>query len=986
MKLFCSLLVLLAVSSPALAQIVSLRGQVTDQNGAFVPAANVTLNGPSGPVKTTTTDASGVYSFTGLPPGDYAVTASAPSLTLLEPAKITLKSGVQTLDLQLSVVITEQKVNVQENTAPSVNTDSGNNASALVLRDDDLKALGDSAEDLQADLLALAGPSAGPGGGSIFIDGFSGGQLPSKESIREIRINQNPFSPEYDKLGLGRIEIFTKPGTDKFRGSVFYNFAHHFWNSRNPYAQKKAPFLLQEYGGNLSGPLNKRSSFFLDVRRDEVDNGSIINAITLDPQTLGVISPFTDTPKTPQRRVSVNPRLDYQLNDRNTLTLRYVYLHSDVRDAGLGGFNLTSRGYHVLGENQTVQLTETAALSASVINETRFQFIHTNGETIANTLTPAIQVLGSFNGGGAQVGHSFNGQNNYEFQDYVSVARKSHYWKFGVRLRGETVDNTSPQNFGGTFTFGGGDAPVLDSNNQPVLDSSGKVVLAPITSIERYRRTLLFQKLGFAPLHIRELGGGATQFSINAGNPASSASQFDVGLFVGDDWRVRPNLTLSLGLRYETQTNIHDWRDVAPRIGVAWAPGAGGKNSRPKTVIRAGFGIFYDRFTLSNTLTALRYNGVVQRQFVVANPDFFPTIPALSSLAGFRPTQTIQQVSATLRAPYIIQSAVSVERQLPFNTTVAVTYANSHGLRLLRSQDINAPLPGTFDPLVPGSGVFPLADPGPVFQMESAGRYNQHQLITNVNARVNKDVSLTGSYVFNRAMSDTDGLVTFPAKPYDFTGEYGPAATDVRHRFSLSGSFNTKWNVRLSPFVILDSGPPFDITVGRDLYGTTLFNGRPGIPNDPNKSGLIRTSYGLLDPNPTPGQRILPRNYGRGPGSVTVNLRVAKTIEFGGERGSAATSQRGPGGGGEGRPAPGVFSAGAGTPGSSSSAQAGRRYNLSISMSVRNLLNHTNPGPIIGNITSPLFGQANQPAGGGGFVFSEAANNRRLELQMRFTF
>jgi len=405
---------------------------------------------------------------------------------------------------------------------------------------------------------------------------------------------------------------------------------------------------------------------------------------------------------------------------------------------------------------------------------------------------------------------------------------------------------------------------------------------------------------------------------------------------------------------------------------------------KEETVIRAGFGVFYDRFALSNTLTALRYNGVVQRQFVVANPDFFPTIPALSSLAGFQPTQTIQQVSATLRAPYIMQSAVSVERQLPFNTTVAVTYANSHGLHLLRSQDINAPLPGTYNPLVLGSGVFPLGDPGPVFQMESAGRYNQHQLITNVNARINKDVSLTGSYVFNRAMSDTDGLGTFPSKPYDFTGEYGPAATDVRHRFSLNGSFNTKWNVRLSPFVILDSGPPFDITVGRDLYGTTLFNGRPGIPNDPNMLGLIRTSYGLLNPDPAPGQRILPRNYGRGPGSVTVNLRVAKTIEFGGERGSAATAQRGPGGG-EGRPAPGVFSGGA-APGGSSSAQPGRRYNLSISMSVRNLLNHTNPGPIIGNITSPLFGQANQPAGGGGFIFSEAANNRRLELQMRFTF
>src|SRR5262245_57632428 len=177
MKLIACLLAVFIVSSPSLAQTASLRGQVTDQNGAVIPKAKVTLNRPSGLFKRATTDDRGGYSFTELSPGDYFVTASAPSLTLPGPVKITLKSGIQTLNLQLSVVIAEQKVNVQENTDPSVTTDSSNNASAVVLRGDDLKSLGDSAEDLQADLLALAGQSAGPGGGAIFIDGFSGGQL-----------------------------------------------------------------------------------------------------------------------------------------------------------------------------------------------------------------------------------------------------------------------------------------------------------------------------------------------------------------------------------------------------------------------------------------------------------------------------------------------------------------------------------------------------------------------------------------------------------------------------------------------------------------------------------------------------------------------------------------------------------------------------------------------------------------------------------------
>src|SRR5436853_99303 len=141
---------------------------------------------------------------------------------------------------------------------------------------------------------AIAGPAAGPGGASVFIDGFSNGQLSSKESIREIRINQNPFSAEYDRVGTGRVEILTRPGTNQFHGSGFFNFGNDFWNSRNPYASEKAPFLLKEAGGNLSGPMGKGASFFADLRRDAVDNGAIINGTILNPATFGIINPFTD--------------------------------------------------------------------------------------------------------------------------------------------------------------------------------------------------------------------------------------------------------------------------------------------------------------------------------------------------------------------------------------------------------------------------------------------------------------------------------------------------------------------------------------------------------------------------------------------------------------------------------------------------------------------------------------------------------------------
>jgi len=977
------LLAVLMTISDLFGQTAVLHGVVTDQSGAIVAGATVTLTGPSGLKQSTKSGNDGTYQFSGLTAGGYVVQASAPNLALPEPVKISLKSGAETLNLQLKVVLPPEQVAVQGDAVPSVSAAAGSNASALVLRRDDLQALSDDPTDLAADLQALAGPSAGPNGGAIYIDGFSGGELPSKNEIREIRINQNPFSPEYDKLGYGRIEVFTKPGANRFHGTGYNNFGDSFWNSRNPYAAEKAPFLLKEYGGNLSGPLNQKTSFFFNVDRAAIDNGAIINGTTLDPATLDIIDPYTQVFRIPQRRLTLSPRIDRQMSTNDTLSVRYRFSTADIQDAGVGGFNLVSAGLHNHSDSQTVQAANTVVFSANAINETRFQFYRFNLSSLAEEPSPVVQVLGSFIGGGAPAGQSFNVENDYELQNYTSLLRGGHTWRFGARLRAVHLDDTSPTNFGGTFVFSGGLAPALNADNQPVLNANGQPVLVNITSIENYRRTLLFMRMGLTPNQIRTLGGGASQFSIAAGLPSLSVSQWDVGAFLGDDWRARPNLTLSYGLRYEAQTNIRDWRAFAPRIGLAWAPGKQSQGSGPKNVIRAGFGVFYDRFDVTNTLAADRYNGVVQQQYVITRPDFYPSVPPLASLAGLAGQQVIERVSSSLRAPYLMQSAVAFERQLPAHTTVAVTFADTHGLHQLRSEDVNAPLPGTYNPETSGSGVFPLGNSNPVFQMESSGLYNQTQLITNFNSQAGKNISLFGSYLYNHAKSNTDGLGTFPANPYSMAGEYGPAATDIRHRVTFGGSISTRWGFRFNPFLVANSGAPFDITAGQDLYGDTLFNGRPGVAVDPNKPGLVQTKYGLLDPNPIAGERILPRNFGRGPGIIMPNLRVSKVFAFGAaERGGGGAAS-----GGYGRRAEtGPFNVGGPR---SDTSSPGRRYNLTISMSIRNVLNRNNPGPIIGNIESPRFGQANQPYGVGtlgGTGFSESADNRRMELQMRFTF
>jgi hypothetical protein len=309
--------------------------------------------------------------------------------------------------------------------------------------------------------------------------------------------------------------------------------------------------------------------------------------------------------RTIQRRTRISPRADYQVNDNNTLTFRYDVTRGDIQGAGIGSFNLISRGYHIHYFSQTAQVIETS-VHGPAVNETRFQYHRHATDMTANSTDPALQVLGSFNSGGSTIGRNFDLTNNFELQNYTTIVHGAHLWRFGMRAREALQDNVSPQNFNSTFTFSGGDAPVLDANNQAVLDSSGQPVIQQISSIERYRRTLLFQQIGLTPAQIAARGGGASQFTIGSGIPGLDASQFDVGVFAGDDWRVRPNFTLNLGLRYETQTHLGDRGDIAPRVGFAWAPGASGPKSQSKTVVRGGFGIFYDRFGLGNTIPAER--------------------------------------------------------------------------------------------------------------------------------------------------------------------------------------------------------------------------------------------------------------------------------------------------------------------------------------------------------------------------------------------
>ena len=1015
----------------------TIKGVLTDDSGAVIPAAVVSLSG-NGVQRSAQTQSDGSYTFMALPPGQYTVRAAFPGFAPFEKAvSVSTGSNIQ-VPIQMAVQAEKQQVTVQAEAGPSVSVEPDNNATALVIKGDDLAALPDDPDDLADALQALAGPGAGPQGGQIYIDGFTGGQLPPKENIREIRINQNPFSAEFDRLGFGRIEILTKPGTDKFRGSVYFNETNAALDSRNPFAANKPDYSNQQYGGNFGGPINKKSSFLIDFQRRNIQDNAITNAFFVDPATFATTH-VTTALVTPNYNTTITPRVDYQLTTNNTLTVRFSESLNERDNQGLGrnvlppGYSVpffpNASAYNSNGSFQNLMVTETSILNPKVVNETRFQFTRNYSQTAGNQV-PSISVAGEFSTGGNGRGNTYDIGRHFELTNITSVAHRTHTVRFGVRVRREGDQNNNPQGFNGSFTFSGGALPLLDANNNIVLDSSGNPVLTHLTSLQQYIRNLQLTQAGFTPTQVQTLGGGPTRFSIQAGEPYVGMVRWDAGPFIQDDWRVRPNFTLSLGLRYEVQNLMSDYRDIAPRVGFAWAPGSA-KNGRQKTVIRGGFGLFYDRLGFGPYENAFLNNGVRQLQYSVTNPTFFPNVPALSALNPGQNTTFL--VDPRLKADVSLQTAIGVERQLPHNTTVAVTYTNNRANHLDQQVPINTPLPGTYNYLLPpgpGNGVFPYGyGAGILSEYESGGRLRQSILMANFNTRFSRRVSLQGNYQYTRA----NDLPASPTNPYNFSQDWGRSNLDRHHNFTVIGNILGPKGVAFSPFITLRSGAPYDVLLGQDIYGDFNYNARAAFaPSGAACSGgsVVCTPLGnfLTNYNVANPANLVPRNFLTMAGLFSVNLRVYRTFGLGerrsnpnaqpqGDMGGPGGEGRGPGGGGPGGGGRGGFGGGGGGPRGGGGGPGGgggmrmgagggrggfgrgggssdRRYSLTVSANVTNVLNHDNPGGYQGVLTSNQFGlptSVNTGFGGGGpgaggFGGGGVANNRRIELSVRFNF
>jgi hypothetical protein len=960
------------------AQTASLRGTVTDPSGSTAPNALVQVRGPGGESRARTNQL-GQYTFEVLKPGSYTVRVLAKGFTLNQ--KQLEINGATTLDVQLTIEAEAQVVNVEAE-ANTVTTDPTQNGGALVLGQKELAALSDDPDELSQQLQAMAGPAAGPSGGQIYIDGFTGGQMPPKSSIREVRVNSNPFSSEYDRPGFGRIEILTKPGTDKIRGQAFFQFNNQDLNTRSPLLNSSLPPYDQKFFGvNLTGPIKKeKASFTFDFERRQIQENAFVLATTLDSS----LNPTTvnQAVVTPQTRMTISPRVDYAINDKNTLVFRYQDTRIALDKEGITGFNLPSQAFNTKTTENSVQATETAVLNTKAVNETRFQFQHSSNAYTGANSTPTLNVVGSFVSGGAPIGNSSTTTNRWEVTNMTTYNRGAHTIKFGARIRQVFLNDTSVNNFNGTYTFFGGSGPALDANNQPIAGTS-----IDLSALERYRRTLLFTQLNYSPAQIRALGGGASQFSIGAGTATSTVNQVDGGLFVNDDWRMRPNLTLSYGLRYEFQTNVGDRTNISPRLGLAW--GIDAKNGKAaKTVLRLGFGDFFDRVGESTILSAERFNGTTQQSYLLTNPDTFPAIPSLTSLASAKQPQQLQILYNGLKAPRTYQWSAGADRQINKYFRLSVNYIGSRATDVLRSRNINTPI----------NGVYPFGDQQLRLLTESTGFSRTNQLIFSPNINYKK-IFLFGFYGLSYGKADSDSGQ--PSNPYNLRADYGPSTFgDVRHRFLMGTSIPLPWKVSLSPFMIISSGSPFNITTGRDVLGTGFPTQRPALVNIAaaqcaGGTLIYEKAYGCFDLNPSSSEKVIEKNYGRGPVNTSFNLRLSRTWAFGnrGESGiqnggmppGMGGARGGPGGGGPPGGGGGMGGPGGGPPPGMFGGASGKKYNLTLSASARNFLNHPSYSTPSGDLSSPYFGQYRSLAGFGPFG-ANTTYDRKIDLQLRFQF
>lgn len=883
--------------------LLELRGNIGDQNGAVIIGAEVKLTDTQGNVRKTISDDAGGFKLGGLANGSYSLSVTAQGFAMYEAIQeIGASPSTVPLTITLYPGIINEKVTVDSATN---NLDPASSAGTQILSQREIDALPDDPDRLRDQLQTLASSSGSvPGEATVTIDGFlSGSGLPPKSAIREVRINPDLYSAEYDTPPYrgGRIEILTKPGAVEFRGAAFLNLNNSRLNARDPFAIERAQTNTRRYGFQLGGPVvKKRSGFFVDLERRDIDEAATVNALVLN--SAFQITPFVANVLTPARLTIGSARFDWQASAKHTFVARFDFNRNALVNQGAGGSNLAERATNSHSTEQSLRLTETAVINIFTFNELRFgvTWLKRNEQAISNGT--GIVVPGAFASGGASLQRLARAERRVEIADTLSTVSGNHNLKFGIQLYHRSVRDERAENTEGTFVFGGTTAPSLDANNPAAVFISG---------LEQYRRTLL----GLP-------GAGPTQFTITRGAPSVTVNQWQFAAFVQDEWRMRPNMSLNIGLRYEAQTAPTDGLSLAPRLGISYAP-----DDKQQWILRARAGIFYERLADVLTLDALRLDGLQQTQFLINAPSF--PDPFIAG-APVQTISTIRRVDSALRPPASFQTSVEVERHLPKGWRISVRQSWTRGWADTRSRNINAPN-------LEMGGLRPLGVPENVLQFESGGRTVGRVFFVGLFQTTNKRFTVASGYLHFNFRTNAERAHALPQSSYSDQGEWSRPFWQASHRIFVNGNINLPMKLRANLALNVASGTPYNITSGKDNNGDGNFNDRPDIvtAGSPNS---ISTLFGGLDPNAINGN--LPKNVGTNPATVTLDLNFSRRFALG----HSANGNE-------------------------------SRFQLTLTGAVYNALNRTNLRGINGVLGSPLFGRSNA-----------AAPARRIEFGLRLSF
>jgi hypothetical protein len=743
---------------------VVMTGIVLDPSGAAISGARVTLTSVDGlAVQVTTTDNAGIFGFGKLAAGAYRINVEATGFQGNTQSVTISKKELSPLRISLLIASQNQVVTVGgADLSVQVSTDVAENQNANTIDRDALDRVPVFDHDYITTLSRFLDDSAiGTNGVTLVVNGLeANGPGVTPSAVQEVKINQNPYSALFSRPGRARLEIVTKGGTSDFHGTVNFLVRNSVFDARNTFADQKPPEQRQFYEGSLTGPLSrdKKTTFLLSLDQDFDDTQAFVNA----ENTAG---PIRENVAAPIHHFFGSGRVFHDFGSGDQFWIGYSYEHQSFANQNVGGTTLAEAGYSTVSLEHEINVSYRHLFSPKWVNQLRFLVGYNDQRTTSASPMPQIIVSGSFTGGGAQANFDRT-ESHFDGANVTTYASGRHTVNFSVESpdisRRGFDDGT---NSGGTYTF---------------------------ASLAAFQQGL------------------PSAFVLQKGQPHVAFLEKVFGASVQDDFRWKPNFSVSVGLRYYWQNFFHDdSTNFAPRFGFAYAPAKNGK-----VVIRGGTGVFYDRSGPRPISDLLHYNGSTLLRLIPVEP-VFPEMPA--SLAEV-PTSVVVLDPRT-RIPYTIQYSIGIERQVTAKSTLSATYVGSRGIDLFRSIDANAPLPGTV--------LRPNANLGQERQIQSDGNQKSNALEITFRGKPSKYFNGQVQYTLSKTYNNTSGITYFPGNSFDPTADWARSDNDRRHKFDLLGSMHPTRLFGIGAALSLYSGKPVNVTTGSDNNHDGVVNDRP---------------------------------------------------------------------------------------------------------------------------------------------------------------